>query len=137
MKKILKCALISLILMLVTYAFALFVIYGHFRFELLIMPYAYMIALQVELAKIIAFSVGLLFASICFFVYYTKKTNADLVLSIFSFFIPLVGFVVGIIYRVRDNNISISNCYLLTAMASVATSILILLYFYISVVPFL
>ena len=129
-KKIIKHAIIAIIFYLIAYIIAIWSIQGGINFDILLEPYAYMMLSEVHLVKTIALTVGILSLSISFASFYATKTNADKMLIILSYCFPIVGLILGVVYRVKqEKSTSLSNTYLLTAVASITPLLIVSFYF--------
>jgi hypothetical protein len=89
-----------------------------------------MMLFEVHLVKTVALAVGILYLSVYFVIFYAKKMNADKILVILSYFFPIIGLILGIVYRVKYKKIKdLSNTYLFTAIASIIPPLVISFYF--------
>lgn len=129
-KKIIKHGIFAVSLYLITYAIAIWIICGFINVSVLLKPYAYMMLSEAHFAKTLAFAAGVLYLSVSLTASYAKRMNADTILVVLSYCIPIVGLILGIVYRVKNKNtIALSNAYLFAAAASIVPSILVTVYF--------
>lgn len=129
-KKIIKQTIFSAVLYLITYVVAIWCVCGFISLNILLKPYAYMMLFEVHLVKTVALAVSILYLSVSFVIFYSKKMNADTILVILSYFFPIVGLILGIVYRVKyEKSKDLSNTYLFTAIASIIPLLVISFYF--------
>ena len=87
---------------------------------MVIKPYAYMTLLEVRVAKIIALLAGIVCLFVVWLIHSTKNRTFDPILGTLSFVIPVVGLILGILYRVRQQkDIHASNAYLIFSGISI------------------
>ena len=125
-KKALKYGIAIVIFMALAYCCAIFALRQNFYLPALIRPYAYMTSSQVTAAKIIALFAGVVCLFLVWLIHSTKNKSFDPVLGAISFIIPVVGLVLGILYRVRQQkNIHASNAYLIFSGASILFGVVV------------
>ena len=127
-KKVFKYGIINLLLILLVYCVSFFAFYGAKRggicIQALFQPYAYTTVSMMRAVKGTIVLAELVFLFVIWLIKAAKNKSFDPVLGILSFIFPLVGFVLGIIYRVRQQkDVLASNAYLLFAIASVLIGI--------------
>ena len=134
-KKIIKYVLLSVLVYLGTYVVAV-AIMGFFRqrgihFIYFFRPYAYLSLLDVRLIRVVALAAGTLSLSFSLLIPYAKRVCADMVLVILSYCIPYVGLILGVILRARQDKITaISKAYILSSVASIASSLIVAFYYF-------
>lgn len=94
-------------------------------------PYEYMTLSQVNVVKTIAFASVVISIVMSLIMSYARKKEADIALVILSICIPVLGLILGVIYRVRqEKNIDISNVFLLASISSIFAIIIITIYYF-------
>ena len=130
-KKYAKFFVINVAVCLVAYILAVLTVYGYLNVDILLEPYAYMSLYEFHLIKVITLTIGTLSVSASLLIPYAKKSGADILLLILSYFLPIVALILGIIYRVKqDKSLAISNTYLLALLASAISVLLSFIYYY-------
>ena len=118
-KSLAKYAAFSIVLSFFVYCCSIFVMRGSIYLPFLFRPWAYLSVAQVHTAQFIAILAGLLFPFSTWVVHSAKKKAFDPILGLLSFLFPLVGIVLGIVYRVRaQKDTAASNMYLLLSIVS-------------------
>ena len=121
-----KHLIFAFILMILVYCCTVFIMFGGIYFRILFIPQAYLMISQVRIAKFIAILAGILFLLLIWFLRSAKRNLFDPILGIFSFIFPLVGIILGIVYRARtQKDIAASNMYLILAGISILLSIIL------------
>ena len=86
---------------------------------------------QVNVVKTIAFASVVISIVMSLIMSYARKKEADIALVILSICIPVLGLILGVIYRVRqEKNIDISNVFLLASISSIFAIIIITIYYF-------